>query len=51
VGKEKWFDCVSCEEAFILVKKLKSQGHRAYVVINGKDIQVWVKDTSIKILK
>jgi hypothetical protein len=51
MGKEKWFDCVSCEEAFILVDKLKSQGQNAYVVINGKCIEVWVKTCSIKIIK
>jgi predicted RNA-binding protein YlxR (DUF448 family) len=51
MGKEKWFDCVSCEEAFILVKKLKSQGRSAYVVMTNGKIEVWVKETAIKILK
>jgi hypothetical protein len=40
--KEKWFDCVSFEEAKILVSKMKSQGLEPYVVCTKGKIEVWV---------
>jgi hypothetical protein len=39
--RQKWFDCISFEEAKILVKKMKSQGLEPYVVMTRGKIEVW----------